>query len=77
MSILCCQNAFKIIQNLLQNCLNMVLTPPPFLNNVQKTAHLEDEGTPNPLHTKDTFCRGFQASNWHNIHCKYQVYRLL
>ena len=29
MSILCCQNAYKIIQNLQKKMLNMGLTPPP------------------------------------------------
>ena len=45
MSILCCQNAFKIIQNLLQNFWTWKW-PPPFWTMFKKTADLVYEGTP-------------------------------
>ena len=47
MSILCCQNAFKIIQNLLQNFWTWFWSPTPFWTMLKKTADLVLEGTPN------------------------------
>ena len=46
MSILCCQNAFKITQNLLQIFWTWVRPPLPFWTMFKKTTDLGDEGTP-------------------------------
>ena len=45
MSILCCQKAIKIIQNLQKN-LNMGLTPPLFEQFSKKNADLAEVGSP-------------------------------
>ena len=54
----CCQNAFKIIQNLLQNFWTWFWSP-PLLNNVKKTADLAKEGTPYNVEPRISL---FQAS---------------
>ena len=56
MSILCCQNAFKIIQNLLQNFWTWKW-PPPLLNDVQKNCRVGDGWDPLSAKYENHFTR--------------------